>query len=243
MFGAYWWASSTRVEVDAANCPISGPTVVHAILIDRSDPVTPLQQQQVMQRAMRLVADAAAGERFDLYVADGDGVNTLAPVVSLCSPGRGVDASSLYQNPTMIQHAFDERFVGPLRQELGKLMEPSRRSSSPILESIRAVSVTSFGSIGPGARRLRLTIVSDMVQHSAGLSQIRSDVEFSDFERRPQWPELRGNLEGADVTVLYLLRSGARHPNGKPVQSRGHQLFWEQVLRASGARSIALDSF
>ncbi|MDJ0390087.1 hypothetical protein QMO56_18415 [Roseomonas sp. E05] len=205
--------------------------------------MTPLQQQQVMQRAMRLVADAAAGERFDLYVADGDGVNTLAPVVSLCSPGRGVDANSLYQNPTMIQHAFDERFVGPLRQELGKLMEPSRRSSSPILESIRAVSVTSFGSIGPGAKRLHLTIVSDMVQHSAGLSQIRGDVEFSDFQRRPQWPELQSDLEGADVTVLYLLRSGARHPNGKPVQSRGHQVFWEQALRASGARSIALDSF
>ncbi len=189
-----------------------------------------------------MVRGARAGERFDLYVGEGDGVNVLAPSVSLCSPGRGEDANGLYQNPGLIQRAFEERFVAPLQKEAARLLEPAARSTSPVLESLRAVAVSSFGGLAGSRPELRLTIVSDLVQHSALNSHFRGETDFSDLERRPQWQSLRANLSGVSVTVMYLLRPNARRPNGAAVQNRGHQLFWERAIRANGGEIVALEA-
>jgi hypothetical protein len=236
---AWWYVSSNSETLGADNCPTRGPKAVHAILIDRSDPVTPLQQQQILQDIQRSIRAARAGERFDLFVAEGDAVNTLAPSVSLCSPGRGADASSLYQNPEMIQRAFDERFVRILEAELRKLLEPSSRQNSPILESIKAAAVASFGSV-EAATPKRLIIISDMIQHSALNSHYRGETDFDELSRRTQWRALQANLTSVEVTVFYLLRPNARRPGGRPLQDRGHQLFWERAVRASGGQLMEL---
>jgi hypothetical protein len=240
--GVWWWTTSHHVELDAKNCPVKGPTAVTAVLIDRSDPITPLQQQEIRQRLLALVQKANPGVRFDLYVAEGDGVNTLTPKVSVCSPGRGDTANSLYQNPAMIQKAFDERFLRVVQGELENLMKPSSSANSPILESIKTVSIMSFGGLEKGSLPLSLMVVSDMVQNSAANSHFRGETSFKELERRPQWRGLQANLTGVDVTVLYLLRSGQVTPSGRPIQNRGHQFFWEQAIQASGGRVVSMES-
>jgi hypothetical protein len=236
---AWWYVTSNSEALGADNCPTRGPSAVHAILIDRSDPITPLQQQQVVQTIKSRILAARAGERFDLFVAEGDAVNTLSPSVSLCSPGRGTDASSLYQNPEMIQRAFEERFVRILEVELRKLLDPSSRLNSPILESIKAAAVASFGAV-EAATPKRLIVISDMIQHTQLNSHYRGETDFEDLSRRPQWRALQANLTSVEVTVFYLLRSNARRPSGRPLQDRGHQLFWERAIRASGGQLMEL---
>jgi hypothetical protein len=236
---AWWFFTSINERLDADNCPTRGPKAVHAILIDRSDPITPLQKQQVLQAIQAQIFAARAGERFDLFVAEGDAVNTLAPSVRVCSPGRGADASSIYQNPEMIQQAFEERFVRILEAELRKLLEPSSRQNSPILESIKAAAVASFGAVDAATPK-RLIIISDLIQHTALNSHYRGETDFEDLSRRAQWRSLQANLTSVKVTAFYLLRSNARRPSGRPLQDRGHQLFWERAIRASGGDLIEL---
>lgn len=236
----YFLAQGTRTPIDTANCPTTGPRFVHVILIDRSDPITPLQAARVRQVVGRLAQDSRAGERFDLYVAEGDGVNTLTPAISVCSAGRGSDANALYQNPTLIQHAFEERFIGPLLNEVDHLLIPVSRPNSPILESIRTVAITSFGNV----RRegLRLTIVSDLVQHSPLNSHFRGETSFPEFQRRPQWAQLRPNLAGVEeLRVLYLLRPNAKRSNGQIIQGPQHEEFWRQVFEAGGVSRMGLE--
>jgi len=235
--GAWYWIGR-QPRLDAATgCPAAGPTAIHAILIDRSDPISPLQGQQVRQAMDRYVKTAAIGERFDLYVANGDAVNVLTAVASVCNPGRGDQANELYQNPQMIQRQFEEKFVKVLGQNLDTLLQATTSDSSPILESIRAVAVASFGNVDPGKIPLELTIVSDLVQHSATNSHFRGEVNFADLSRKPAWRSLQADLKGAKVHALYLLRSD---PKVARIQNRGHQLFWENAIHADGG---VLESF
>ena len=234
----YYWPGQ-RVRLDADNCPVDGPNFIHVVLIDRSDPITPLQAVRVQQMIDDLVKTARPGERFDLYVAEGDGKN-LMPSVKICSVSRGADANQLYENPAMIERKFQERFVAPLTSEVTRLMEPSTRPNSPILESIRTIAITSFGTAPKAAKSL--TIVSDLIQNSPLNSHFKGETNFGDLQRRPQWSELHANLEKVDVRVLYLQRPAARRPNGQPIQNRGHQDFWKDVLEASRVKSFFLES-
>src|ERR1700677_4050386 len=65
--GGAWWLRKFKEPLDADNCPRSGPTAVHVIMIDRSDPITGQQAQGVRQRVEKLKNDAAFGTRFDVY--------------------------------------------------------------------------------------------------------------------------------------------------------------------------------
>jgi hypothetical protein len=240
--GGGYWLSQKRVKLDAVTgCPVTGPTAIHAILIDRSDPISPQQAQQVRLVIDGYVSRAKIGERFDLYVASGDTVNVLTPVASVCSPGRGDQANELYENPQMIQRQFEDKFVGVMKENLSRLLETATADSSPILESIKAAAVSSFGSVEPGQIPLQMTIVSDLVQHSQGNSHFRGETNFDDLSKRSAWRSLQANLKGASVNVLYLLRPVSVR-SGQPIQNRGHQVFWEKALSASGASDVKFTS-
>ncbi len=235
--GVWYFLSSAHVAIDSqTNCPKAGPAGIQVVLIDKSDPITPQQSQRVRQYIEELANSAKPGTRFDLYVADGDSKNVLKPTASVCSSGRGNQANPLYQNPTMVQRQFEERFLSVLRKAVDQLLTASTTDTSPILESIRAAAITSFGPATPDIP-LDLTIVSDLVQHSALNSHFRGETNFDDLARKPAWRGLQASLKGAKVFCLYLLRPEAQ-VNRQPIQNRGHQLFWEKAIRASGGEIV-----
>jgi len=217
--------------VDAASlCPRAGPVAIHAVLIDRSDPISPLQATRVRQVLDAAVLDAAPGTRFALYVADSDGRAALAPLVALCNPGR--DANPLYQNPRLIRERFDRDFKARLDAAIGSLLVPSTRESSPIMESLKAVCVDAFGSAPPGLS-LRLTIVSDFLQHSPIVSHYR-ERDYEAILRSPRLQALKADCRGADVDMIYLLRPTRAGQPG--AQTRAHQSFWDRYLQTLNAR-------
>ena len=233
--GAWYWVNNNQTKLDVAtNCPVSGPTAIHAILIDRSDPIAPLQVLQAKQTIERYVRSAKIGERFDLFTANGDAGNVLSAIASVCNPGRGDQANELYQNPQMIQRQFEEKFLKPLEASLQQLLTSTTADTSPILESIRAAAVSSFGTVEPRTIPLRLTIISDLVQHTALHSHFKAEPKFADLAKRSEWRSLQANLKGATVDVLYLLREKAKRGN-VPIQNQGHQMFWFKVFEADGA--------
>ena len=233
--GAWYWVGKNRAQLDATNnCPVKGPTAIHVILIDRSDPIQPLQAQQVRQTIDGYVKNARIGERFDLYTANGDAGNVLSAVAKVCNPGRGDQANELYQKSANDPAAVRGQVPQAPGVKPGRVAQERDGQKSPILESIRAAAVASFGPVDANTIPLQVTIISDLVQHTGLYSQFRTDGSFADLAKRPEWRSLQANLKGAKVDALYLLRAVAKRGN-TPIQNRGHQKFWEDVFYANGA--------
>jgi hypothetical protein len=233
--GGAWWLRKIKEPLDADNCPRSGPTAVHLIMIDRSDPITGQQAQAVRQRVEKLKTDAAFGTRFDIYTFVGDSKNEMRPFVRVCAPGRPEQANELIENPVFVRRRYDERFANVLDHSVAELLQVSTLPNSPIIESLRAAAITSFGPLTAGTIPLHVTLVSDMVQNTALASQFKTEPNFAQLAKTSAWTALQPNLKGADVEILYLIRPGAKR-GAAAIQSRGHQLFWEQLIAASDGR-------
>jgi hypothetical protein len=239
LWGAIWWVKSRHVElVESTNCPKSGPRKVHALLFDRTDPITPQQALEIRQHISHLLDKPVTGQRFDLYTVEGDTQKVLEPVLEICSPGQGKDANDLYENPGKIQKKFDTRFAEVLTRTVTGLLQESKKPNSPIVESMRAAATSSFGPFDRSEMPVELTIFSDMVQHTSLISHIRTTPNFKELGRSPSWRSLQPDLRGANVAILYLLRPTALRA-GAPIQNRGHQVFWEELISASNGRLIS----
>jgi hypothetical protein len=232
--GGAWYLHKTKVHLDAENCPESGPTAVYVIMIDRSDPITGQQAQGIRQQIDEIKNDARFGTRFDVYTFEGDTKNEMDPLLRICAPGRPEDANELIENPEFVRRRYEE-FSKKLDDEITALLRVSTLPNSPIIESLRAAAGTSFGPFPIGKIPLHITMVSDMVQNTSALSQFKSESNFSQLSKSPAWSMLQPHLKGAEVDILYLLRPEARR-GGVMIQNREHQLFWEQLIKASGGQ-------
>ena len=232
--GAIGWTKLHHVDVDTATlCPLTGPMGVHAVLLDRSDPITALQAQRVRQVIDQIVANAEIGERIDLYVLTADGAAAMHPLLSLCRPKS--EGHMLYENATRIHEHYVEYFRQPLDTEINKLMEPSTTETSPIMESIKAVCVAAFGNL-PTGTPVHLTIASDMIQYSSLMDHYKQR-DFDAFSHTPAFKEVLADCHGAKVDVLYLVR-----PKDVRVQDRRHELFWEKYLDRMDATLVKLEA-
>jgi len=227
ILGGYTYLRLTKTAYDTATmCPIAGPAAVHAMLIDRSDPISPLQTQRLQQILRAIIDGAVVNERIDLYILSQDGLQSETPVVSLCRPPS--EGNILVQNPEHIHAAYLARFVAPIEQSLTGLTQASELPNSPIMESIKAVCVAAFGGLRDGTPAY-LTVVSDMIQNSPALNQYRP-YDFATFARGPGMAQVTADCHRAQVDILYLLR-----PRDAARQTRAHELFWEQFFNRMNA--------
>jgi hypothetical protein len=241
LVGVYWYVKSSRPELDAeTNCPKAGPRGIHVILFDRSDPISEQQAQRIRQTIDRYRVDAQFGARFDLYTFEGDTAHTLQPKLSICALGKPDEANRLIQNPERVRQRYEARFSSVLNQTVDELLRTTTQPTSPIIESIRAAAISSYGPIEAGQLPLKLTLISDMVQHTKLVSQFQTDVKFPDLAASPNWITIQPRLKGAEVDILYLLRPSALR-NRAPIQNGPHQRFWEQLITASGGRVNLID--
>jgi hypothetical protein len=239
----YWWVKETRPTLEAeTNCPTTGPTGIHVILFDRSDPISDQQAQRIRQAVERYKQDAPFGLRFDIYTFQGDTTHVLQPKLKICALGKPGDANPWIENPELVRKRYETKFAAVLDQTVAELMRASKEKSSPIIESIRAASITSFGSLDAGQIPLRITMISDMVQHTALNSQFQAEPNFQALSSSAAWPSMQPQLKGAQVNILYLLRPTAVR-RGVPIQNRGHEAFWEQLITASGGHVSNIEPY
>lgn len=242
LVGFLWWIKSTKVILDeATNCPRAGPRAVHIIIFDRTDPILPLQGQRIRQKMKELRESAFFGKRFDLYTVEGDTKNVLTPILSICSPNRPEEANEFYENPDQIRDRYEQHFVAVLEKTIDELLRESTRETSPIIESMKAAAISSFGPFEQRKIPFGMTMISDMVQHTAVVSHIRNEPQFQQLARSSAWRTVQPNLFGAEVQILYLLRPTAQRKGYGPIQNRGHQAFWEQLIPASNGRLLSIE--
>ena len=233
--GAIWWSQPDPIEINQATlCPIPLATAVHAVLVNRSDPLNQVQLQRVREVLETAVRDAEVGGRVALYVSATDDVTRLSPVLALCNPGTS--GSTIYRFPRPLRARYEEEFGQRIAALQEELQQPTARNTSPVVESIRAVCLDAFAN-APLGIPLRLTIIGDMIQYSPLANHYR-DRDYEALLGNRLEP-FRADCKGARADIVYLQRPA---PRLQPAPQGGaHQRFWDALLRRMNARPRTLE--
>ena len=227
----YWKSQSLQVKTDKATlCPVGrSPVEVLAILLDVSDQLSEPQLLKIQNEVQRLRDSLPVWGLVDVYVVARGGERLAKPVLTLCNPGNGAEMNRLYQNPEMAAErwkAFATKFGDRIRVETGL----PDTDASPIFESIQAISLRTFDRPELDGVPKRLVVVSDLMQNVPGsMSQYQGVPDFTAFAQSPYFSRIRADLDGVQVTLLYLARSGL------PVQGPAHVAFWGKYFASQGA--------
>jgi hypothetical protein len=234
----YHGTMSRTVALNPDNmCPQTGPHSITVVLIDTTDPLDPVQHEDVRKQLEDIKDDVPRYGEIELFTVASSGDALLSPKLAVCNPGRGSDIDPMYGNPALVEKRWQKAFSDKADEVLEQLLQSQTLATSPIMESIQQVAVQAF--VGQGAENIpkRLTIVSDMLQNTPGLSQYQGVESFEEFRGNPYYIKVRPSLARVDVTILYL-----RRLNASRLQGRRHIGFWESYFRDAGATLIDVKS-
>ena len=242
------------------NCPIdAGPSAYTAIVIDQSEgfPKNQVQQIRKMFGAWLLgnVEDIlessidqdpaqfnkkafGSNAMIQLYVMSKDALNTddgLQPVLSICRgplPENVDSAQSIFVNTKLLDKKLKELVV-KMDDELLKLLVEQEQDTSPIIETISALSASNFAI--NMEKPHYLIMVSDMVQYG-GKGKYSQFPKYGNFtldydEWKQDYRNTFGSLRDVEWQVIYLNR--VDDPDFEGAQTREHQMFWEDYFRKS----------
>jgi hypothetical protein len=236
VLGVVWWNWARPVDIDAASyCPRPEPTAVHAVLVDRSDPISADQQRRVREVLERAVAGAPVGARLALYVAEADDVEVLGPRLALCNPG--VAPSPFYPDPAPMRARYEQAFRAEIDRVMEELQQRPDRSVAPVMEAVRAVCIDSFGRSASGAP-LSMTIIGDMAQYSR-LANHHVDRNYDALLASQRLDPVLTDCKSAEVDIIYLARPTPIFMPGP--QGLAHRRFWELFLQKMKARPRSIE--
>jgi hypothetical protein len=115
LFGAYAFVASNRTDLSSeTGCPTSGPSAITAILFDRTDPINEKQRLYLKNKLDGFREQTQKFEEVNTYSLEDQGDDVVRPLLRICDPGNGSNASSLTGNPKLLLGRWDKQFDTPL---------------------------------------------------------------------------------------------------------------------------------
>jgi len=232
-FGVRGLLEQTPPPVPLTLCPAAGPLGHVVILVDRSDPMTFTQRKAFAVAYRDIVVRVPAGHLLSVYALSDDFKETAEPLLELCNPGDGKDATGLNDNPGMLKRAFEQKYLKPFQEREEELVTESPGKASPILEMIQLVGITGFRKQAIVGEK-RLIIVSDMIQNTPQLRMYKGVPDHSVFSKTPYGVKSRADLEDVKVEFRMLM-------NTPTIQDERMFDFWKTHIRQSGGRVVLHD--
>lgn len=220
-------------------CANEHPQNVIAILFDSSDALTELQQVKIQHVLDEIVRGVPKEARVDVYMATAQAGQLALPLFSKCNSFGG-EAVGWIDNPQRIQKMHLESFVQPLEKAFVQALRARPRDTSPILETIAAISVQSFGRITkhakPESGARKLVIISDFLQNSTVLSQYRIYPDIDTFSTEYGYTQTLSSLNGVYVDMVYINR-----PKVIKLQNQRHRDWWCRYFNTRGAMDCNIE--
>jgi hypothetical protein len=184
-------------------CPIEGTKAVTLILIDKTDPLTMAEQARIRSLTAAERDSAQRGDRITIKLLrqkDGTSETVLDTVADLCSPGA--DANPLFENPKRTAARYRNAFVEPMEAALASVKDAGSAPASPIAQSVHT---SVEGAAGRDGQRLKLILISDLMEHTATASAYSGTLSEAALRRLiPQ--STQSQLKEAEVHIGLLAR-------------------------------------
>jgi hypothetical protein len=221
-------------------CGAHEPSQIIALLFDSSDQINDLQKIKTRQILDGLLYNIPKGARVDVYMATAEAGQLARPLFSRCNPASADGTAGWSENPQRQQELRRAKFQRPLERALKKALRANPRNTSPILETIAAASVQSFGRVNPAggaqAGRYHMIIVSDFLQNSALLSQYGAYAGVEKFSTSAGWISTLPRLNNVAVKLIYINRASSRR-----FQNESHRIWWCEYFAKRGATSCDIE--
>lgn len=224
----YFDGKAKHPPVDAELCPLTGPTEQTIVLVDATDAVAPITQQEVMTKVADLANATKKWARFELriLVPGSDRTNIL---FSKCNPGDGSDLNEYNGNPALARKNWVSLFRAPLEQSMAKSMSGSGAETSPIMAGIQQIAVDRLSSEQERAVFNRVLVVSDMLENSEYFSVYQSGSDIDAYRASPAQKRFNTDLAGAEIAIWLIERE-------TKVPTVGLMEFWaEWILQNRGS--------
>ena len=230
---AGWYYVTNKEDLSSDGCPKdrSKRAGVAVVLIDVSSAFSADQRQALKIFADKLVKILPKYTELKLYKISEAGLSENEKLLSVCSPGDPTDPAQVNiwtQNQKMAYLNWKNGFAGKIDKEISNISGSAGLQKSPILESIRSVSLLEFGA-DPAvvSKQKYLFIVSDFVQYSNLLDFFHSAPSFDSYKSSNQYPSTLARLSGVRVEMLLL-------ENEPKIQTQNFRDFWLRYISENG---------
>ena len=215
-------------------CRLSGPLNVTSILLDLTDPLSTTQQN----RLRTAIEDEIATSSTDTMIALGvvsEFPDRWGAKYAKCKPATGEDANPFYENPELFAARYKREFHAPIMRLIEDTLDSEAENRSPIMEALQSL-VAETPDFTTARGQKKIIIVSDMLQHSDGLSFYRGQ-GWDYFVSQNGGNRLARNLSGVYVEILRIPRSGGNTPPLALVDE-----FWARYFDLQGSRAPTVRS-
>lgn len=171
-------------KLDENLCPMGGEATsgrATMVLIDLTDDVPELKRGGILSATRQVISSLEKHERFSLFVLRPSKTKEFMPVFSACNPGVPEWSDYLTKGRRQLKAEFEKGFAGTVESALNRELASKQEAlTSPIIEAIRDISLSQYW-----ARRNRLFVFSDLIEHSTLTSLYRKNQEFEALLRSP----------------------------------------------------------
>lgn len=226
---ASFWSQPSRL--DPATLCIEGqpPAAIVSILVDTTDTLPTRSQAKAKAVIAEAIEAAPSNTLITVFGISSEAEEHIRPLLTICRPDDGSEASELTASPGLMKQRFEEGFFIPINTVFDRLLSAESSDSSPIIEAIESASVEALLPHKNVVNK-RLIVISDFLQHSNVISFYRQPPHYPSFEQEARTAGLFNfDLVGASVSLLFVPRDIPKGERPDLVQ------FWTDLLRSHGA--------
>jgi hypothetical protein len=184
-------------------CPADGSKTITLVIVDKTDPLSLAEQTRAQEAVSKEREMLRRGDRIVVKLLEqGSETNpvSLDTIVDLCNPGA--ESNPFLENPKRVTARYEAAFREPIDAALSHFSGTASASASPIVRAIE-LAVQDLHA-GPQTR-LKLVIISDLMEHGAEISAY-SGTLTEDALHKLMEKSSKPLFKGADIKVVLLGR-------------------------------------
>lgn len=229
----YFLAKEDTSHISQSFCRMDALPEMTAVVIDHTDKISTVQKASLERRLWDVANSLEKNGAIQFFSVEKVGDRVLEPGVNLCNPGSEKEVNEWSGNKRLARKHYEEKFASILKERLERILTATTAATSPVMEAVQSVVVTSFIGEANNARKKRLILVTDLLEHTPGFSIYKGVPDFDDYRRGTHWPSVKADMSGIDIEIFVLNRPGAEQLQKRPLQE-----FWYSYFKQQGAGKV-----
>jgi hypothetical protein len=174
------------------------------ILIDVTSELSPSQKGMLDNEFKRYLHEAPKNSIHDFYQVGEVNDKLLIPIAKGYAKHSIKDESALTTNINLALLNLNKEFKTPLENAFKSSMNNKESKTSPILESIQSVVITSLGSPDAKKASRKIVLVSDLMQNTESINFYSEIPDYNSLTKKSDYRKMQVDLSGIVFEIWHI---------------------------------------